>query len=117
MKGHPPLPDPHEDEGIGDEAGEVVEEHVADAPPQHRAEREVEHEVVDLLRLPSPPGFPRGAAPAKPPADPDPDDVGEAVPADRHRSDRDGHGVDIGKAEHVGRAAVGSSGSLSIAPR
>ena len=48
MEGHPSLPDPDDDQGIGDETREVVEQDVADAPPQHRAEREVEHDVVDV---------------------------------------------------------------------
>ena len=33
VEGHPSLPDPQDDEGIGDETREVVEQHVADASP------------------------------------------------------------------------------------
>ena len=114
VEGHPSLPDPQDDQGIGDETREVVEQYVADASPQHRAEREVEHDVVDVPRGPSPPRVPRRAAPAEPPPEPDADDVGDAVPADRHRPDGYCDRVDLGKVEHDRRA--GSAGQAAASP-
>ena len=110
MEGHPALPDPDDDEGIGDETRQLVEEHVADPTAEHRAEREVEHDLVDPLRRPATPWVTGGAPPAEPPSEPEADDVGDPVPADRHRPDGDGDGIDLGIGEHVGRA---DSGGLS----
>src|SRR5689334_12084748 len=51
MEGHAALPDLNDLRGVSEEEREVVEQHVADAPAEHDAERHPEDEIVVVDHL------------------------------------------------------------------
>ena len=99
VEGHPALPDPQSRQRLAQHAGEVVEEHVADATSPDHAQRDVEEHVVDV-RFPPAAGGIRGAHPAQPPSETEGHHVHEAVPVDREGPDLDRDGIEFGISQH-----------------
>ena len=95
VKRHAAVPDPEQPGRIGHELFEAVEEDVADAAAEHRAQRAVEHDVGNLLRGPVGVHGARASV-AEPPRHHERREIGEAVPTDRDRSVADDHRVDVG---------------------
>ena len=104
-------PPPRSERRPGDRRGSARNRRRAHSRCARRAPRPArsEHEVVDLRRRPAAPGFTGGTPPAEPPSDPDPGNVGEAIPADRHRPDGDGDGIDLGYVSKRGSARQAAS--------
>ncbi len=83
-------------------SGEIVEQHVADAPAEDDADGAPDDEIVDVGGLHRRPGRPPDRLVADqrlgvPPAEEDADDIGQRIPADGERPDLDQHRVDGGK--------------------
>ena len=99
VKGHAALPDPQDQGRIIHESAEIVEQHVAEAPADDDAERDIEQKIVNCRSRPVAPGIP-GANPAERPGDAEADKVHQAVPVNFHRSELQGDGIDVGKSDH-----------------
>src|SRR5271157_5220565 len=82
------MPDVERLERMKDVVAGFVEENVADTPAEDDAERRPHEEVVDVLAA-SEMWRPPGESETITPADQQPDDIGERVPADRHGAERD----------------------------
>ena len=80
--------------GSAMQLAQAVDEHVADAAADDRAERAVEHDVVDVLGLDPAPRLLGVRAPAEP-AEREADEVHEPVPAHLERPDRERNGIEV----------------------
>ena len=99
MERHAAMPEGDDLDRVVGEAGQIVEEDVADATAKNDAERSIDDEVVDIdglhRRACRAPQRRRGnQALGVPPSEQDADDIGERVPADGERADRDQHRID-----------------------
>jgi hypothetical protein len=94
MERHAALPHFENAERIGDQLAEPVNQHVTDAAADDRAESDVEHDVVDVLRLDAAPRLLRVRARAEP-AEHEPDEVHDPVPAHRDRADLERNGIEV----------------------
>src|SRR5215831_15254795 len=107
VKRHAALPQLQALQRMGGEIARIVEQHVADPPPEDDAERHPQHEVVVVgdghgYRRAPEPLAPDDRA-RKEPTQQDADDVGESIPADGDRPEADEHGVESGEGEGVKR--------------
>ena len=93
MERHAAAPDGQHVERMGEVVAGLVEQDVADPAAQDDAQRDIEEEVVDGLGRDLP-ARALHQPPHEPPAEHDAGDVGQRVPADRERADRDEHRVD-----------------------
>src|SRR5260370_5267243 len=80
----------------------LVEQHVADPAAEHHSERRPYQEIIDILALDALRWTIRESE-AIAPADQEPDDIGERIPANRKRPDRDRHRIDRGKRDREER--------------
>jgi hypothetical protein len=109
VEGHPALPQGEDLERVREVVVRLVEEHVAQPPAEDHAEHDEEKDVVEL-------GARHGddplldAAHAEPPSGGEADEVHQAVPADRERSDLECDGIDIGMDEHARLSPGGAPG-------
>jgi hypothetical protein len=86
-------------EGVRQEVGWIVEQHVAEPPAEHHAQGGPQEKVVEGRRLDRA-GRPGGKAPAVAPASDQADDVGQRIPANRHRPERHCDRVDVREGEY-----------------
>ena len=96
---HPALPHGEDAERIREQLLVRVDEHVADAAADDRAERGVEHDVVDVDRLDLAPRLGRAHAQAKP-DEQERGEVHDPVPAHLERAERECDGIEFGIVEH-----------------
>ena len=101
VEGHAALPDLDDLGRVRGEVRRVVEQHVADAAAEDDAERHPDDEVVEVddghRRRPAPVALVADQGAGVEPAEQDAENIGERVPADRERADRDQHRIDDGK--------------------
>ena len=97
---HAALPHFEDGERIGDHFAESVDQHVADAAADDRAERHVENDVVDVLGFDLAPGLLGMRARAEP-AEREADEIHDPVPAHLERAkaeqgpDREGNRIEM----------------------
>jgi hypothetical protein len=96
---HAAFPHAEQAEWIRDQLAQTVDQHVADAAADDRPERDVEHDVVDVLR-PDQAVRVLGARPRAEPAGAEADQIHEPIPMHGHgpiaeqRPDRDRDGIE-----------------------
>ncbi len=100
MEGHAAFPDREDRERVLDVAGEVVEEDVAEPATEHDAGGRPNEEIVEILRLQRrgagcPKAWRREKALPVLPGEENADDIADAVPVDRERSDPHEHRIDL----------------------
>ena len=95
---HAAPPDREHVERMGEVVVRLVEQDVADPAAKDDAQRDVEDEVVDGFGRDAPAGA-LHQPPYQPPAEHDPGDVGQRVPADRERADRHENRVHGGEGD------------------
>ena len=118
VEGHAALPDGKDFSGMRGEVRRLVEEDVAEPPAEDDAEDHPGEEVVRLERRERAPATPERRTPGEEddvaPAEEEPGDVGERVPADGELDPEEVEGderrVDVGKGNDVGHRGVGGSG-------
>src|SRR5580692_3580554 len=93
VEGHPAVPYVNRLDRMIDIVARLVEQNVSDPPSENNAERCPHQEIVDILP-PDQMRRPSGQSQAIPPADQQPDNVGERIPADRKGSERDRDRID-----------------------
>ncbi len=77
----------------------MVEQDVAETPPQDHPKGHVEQQVAQLLGIHG--GIrATGPQPGQPPARNEGDQVGQAVPVDGQRSERNGNRIELRMYEH-----------------
>ncbi len=114
MERHAALPDLEDGERVGEIMGQIVEQHIAEPAAQHHPEGGPEQEIVELLRRDRRAArFPQFAAPHEALGIGDgkqqAEDIGERVPADGERADREGDGVDLGKGKSIERRHIAAT--------
>ena len=115
---HAAVPEREDLERVLGEARQIVEQHVADAPAEDDAERA--HQTTKSSMSAGFIGEPAGPQSAGlrdqalgvPPAEEDPDDIGERVPADGERADRDQHRID----RREGQGEEHRPGTCAVSP-
>jgi hypothetical protein len=93
VEGHAAVPDLKDLERVGEVVVRLVEEHVAEPSAEHDAERRPGQKIIDVGRL-CDQRRPFGERDAIAPADDQPGDIGERVPAYREGAELDEGGVD-----------------------
>jgi hypothetical protein len=100
VEAHAAVPDAQDLQRLHPDQLRRVEQHIAQTPAEDDAQRDPEHQVIDLLGI----GRRRRSAPEPrvahqtdrvAPAQQDAGDIGQSVPTDRERADLDQHGVEI----------------------
>ena len=111
---HAALPHFENLERMSGELRQVVEQHIADAAAEHDAERHPEDEIVVVgdreRRRSAPQPFARDDRAGIEPAEQDAEDIGERVPADGKRPDRDQHRMESGEGDDRRTASRAPSG-------
>ena len=95
------MPDRNDLARIFEIEARVVEQHIADTAAENDAERRPDEKIVDRLArddLGRLGGYPQAIAPAQY----QPDNIGQGIPADGDRADREQHRIDggVGDGEH-----------------
>jgi hypothetical protein len=90
-----------------EEMHRIIEQHVAGAAAEDDAERHPEHEIVELdecqRRGSTPQALAADQCPCVEPAEQDAGDIGQRIPTDLERSDRDQHRIEGGKLQEEER--------------
>ncbi len=115
---HAALPQLHGFERMLDEMRRVVEQHVAGPAAEDDAERHPEHEIVEVgerqRRGPAPQALVADQRARIEPAEQDADDIGQRIPADLERTDRDQHRIEVGKLQEQERALMDRQGLRAV---
>ena len=103
MERHAALPQFEDLGGMLDEERQIVEQHIAGAAAEDDADRDPEDEIVHLQqrdrRRPAPQPLVLDQRAGVDPAQHDAADIGQRIPADRDRPDRDGDRVEHRKGD------------------
>ena len=103
MERHAAVPEFEDLDRVRGEVRQIVEQHVAGAAAENDAERDPDHEVVEVehgeRRRAAPQPFRSDDGARIEPAGDDADDIGQRIPADRERSDGHQHRIDRGDRE------------------
>ena len=106
MEAHAALPELEDLQRMREVIERLVEQHVAQPAADDHADHPVEQHVVDVARMPA-----RQQVLARPPLAQDDeqdeaDEIHEPVPADRERSELNGHGIELRVNQHGGHASA-----------
>ena len=103
MKRHAALPQFEDFGGVLKEEREIVEQHIAGAATEDDADRHPENEIVHLRQRdrgrPAPQLFVLDQRARVNPAQHDAADIGQRIPPDRDRPDRNGDGIENRKCD------------------
>ena len=99
VEGHSPLPDAEQHQGIAQQLGQVVEQHIAQPAAEDDPEHGKKHQIVDLLEGPAGIG-PRRPSPSQPPTAEKAHQVHESIPVHPQGTEGEGDGIDLGIAQH-----------------
>ncbi len=107
MKGHAAFPQEEDAHRVVQIFGELVEQHVAEPPAQHRAKHAKEQDVVEIASGPAKPGLGPDAVTSEHEHDDEGEQVHQSVPAHRQRAEMKGYGIELRMDEHGGAREVG----------
>ncbi|EFF47916.1 conserved hypothetical protein [Xanthomonas citri pv. aurantifolii str. ICPB 10535] len=105
VEAHAAFPDLEQDQRVGQEGLERIEQHVADAPAQHHAKHAVEQQVGKTIHVYPGQATAQDARTAQGPGREKRRQVHQAVPVHLHRAEREGDGVDGVQIDHADRVS------------